>query len=391
MIYIVSLLLCLYLVWMYDILGYTKNKWHWYYLLMAWFIAVSGFQYMVGTDILTYMEEYNEWYDQLRFDVGDIEGKRQPGWVLLCYGCRLITHDFTLLKMIQATFVNVAIFLFFKRESKYVFFCVFLYAITSYLLINFNILRQGFALGFVLYSISYLKRKRYFISAICFIMAYMFHNSALVALVIPLFVLLKYNEKMAFLMVGVTIILIYVIFKIDMNSFLGSILDEKYLGDDISELGNIYVKSDRLGVQDAKMGYVLYAKIFLIVLIVLYYLKKYKDFFIGGFGFLYLLSIAFSSILPIAFRFGSYFEIPFFIILSTVIIEFPQGRLKHIQYLFYVIAIIFYSLFPYRDYSQRYSGSPYRYIDQYYPYHSILEPDVEEEIDHKKIQYFRFI
>ena len=114
MIYLGSLALYLFLTIVYDILGYTKNKWHWYYLLLLWFTIVSGFQYMVGTDITEYIYEYNNFYNkELRFDVGNYEGERQPGWVLLCYFCKQITNDITLLKFIQATFVNVSIFLFF--------------------------------------------------------------------------------------------------------------------------------------------------------------------------------------------------------------------------------------------------------------------------------------
>lgn len=389
MIYIGSLLLCIFLAWMYDVLGYTQNKWHWYYLLLAWFVFISGFQYMVGTDIPIYMEEYDKFYNELRFDVGDIEGKRQPGWILLCYGCRLITDDFTLLKLIQATFVNIAIFSFFRRESKYVFCCITLYALTSFLLINFNILRQSISLGFVLYFISCYKQKKYAISVLLLFMAYMFHNSALVALIIPVFGIIKYNKKVLLGLGLIVVFFFFLLLKIDLETFLDFVFEEEYLGEGMSEIGNIYAKSDRLGVQEAKMGIVRLFRISFILIVVLCYIIKKKDIYIGGIAMTYMLFLILSFVLPIMFRFGSYFEIPFYVVLSSVIIEYPLGRLYQIRYFFYVGVFVFYSFFPYREYMSRYPGSPYRYIDQYYPYNSVLDPEAEDKVDYRMIQYLK--
>ena len=120
MIYAISIMASSCLAWVYDVMEYPKGKWSWYYLLLFWFIIISGFQYMVGSDMPVYVDEYNNYYDTLRFDVGSsvVEGKRQPGWVLLSCLCRMITHDFLLFKLIHAIFVNYAIFTFFKKESQ---------------------------------------------------------------------------------------------------------------------------------------------------------------------------------------------------------------------------------------------------------------------------------
>ena len=389
MIYIVSLLLCLFLAWLYDVLGYTQNKWHWYYLLLVWFIAVSGFQYMVGTDMPVYMEEYDEFYNELDFNVGDIEGKRQPGWILLCYICRQITDNFTLLKIIQASFVNIAIFSFFKRESKYVFCCLSLYALTSYLLLNFNTLRQGIALGFILYFISFYKQKRYVLSVLFIFLAYMFHNSALVALILPIFGIIKYSKKMLAGICIVAVLLVFFILKTDLSELFDLVFEEEYVGEGMSEMGNIYAKNERLGVQEGKVGVVHLFRAAVFFIVIFYYIKQKKDIYFGGIALTYIVFLILSFVVPIVFRFGTYFEIPFYVILSSVIIEFPLGRLYQIRRIFYIIAFLIYSFFPYKEYSRRYPGSKYRYIDQYYPYNSVLDPDVEESIDHNKVFFFR--
>lgn len=387
MIYLISLALCLFLTVVYDILGFSKNKWHWYYLLLVWFIFVSGFQYMVGTDIPEYIYEYNHFYNELRFDVGDIDGRRQHGWVLLCYFCRQITNDITLLKLLQAIFVNVSIFHFFKREAKYVFLCLTFYAMSTYLLLNFNVLRQSISLGFALYAISYYSRKRYFVSILFLYGAYMFHSSALVLLVLPIFSLIKYNKYILYVLSVLSIFLFYFLFKMDVNLIFDSVFD--VFDEGLFEIGQSYVNSDRLGVQDTKLTYTRFVRIFLILFVILYYTKKYKNIFFGGMGLLYLILLVFSFVVPIFFRFGTFYELPFYVILSTVIIEYPQNRLHQVRYVFYICAFALYSFFPFREYSQKYEGSQYRYIDQYYPYHSVLEPDVEEKIDQKKLQFFK--
>lgn len=346
---------------------------------------------MVGTDIPVYMEEYDKYYNELRFDIGDYDGTRQPGWILLCYGCKQITDDFTLLKFIQATFVNIAIFTFFKRESKYVFCCITLYALTSYLLINFNILRQSISLGFVLLFVSYYKDKRYILSVLLLFMAYMFHNSAILTLIIPLFGLIRYNKYVIVCFFASFLAILVALIRMDMESSFEALVESGFMGDGMSDMTELYLKSDRLGAREAQMGVVRLFRIFAIVCVVVFYFKKYKDLYFGGLGLSYLLFLVFSFVIPIMFRFGVYFEIPFYVILSSVVMECPLGRHSQIRCLFFIFAFMVYSYFPYKDYSRKYQGASYRYIDQYYPYHSVLNPKVEDEIDRNKVNFFKWL
>lgn len=104
----------------------------------------------------------------------------------------------------------------------------------------------------------------------------------------------------------------------------------------------------------------------------------------------YLLFLVFSFVFPIMFRFGTFFELSFYVVLSSAVIEYPLGRFYQIRRIFYIFAFLIYSFFPYREYMAKYPGSKYRYIDQYYPYHTVLKPDVEYDIDHEKMMFFKF-
>lgn len=384
MIYFVSFLVCIYLAWMYDILGYTKNKRNWYYLLLIWFICVSGFQYMVGSDMQEYVLSYENSYKKIDFMVDEIGGRYQPGWMLLSYFCHQISNDFVFFKFIQAIFVNVAVFSFFKRESKYVFLCISIYALTSYLLLNFNILRQSFAIGFILYYISSIKRKKYVQAFVYLIFAFMFHNSALLALIVPFWGLIKYNKKVFWFTIMIVIIGSLFLLRVNADTILKELVDSGIMGDNLTELGNVYVNSDHYGAHDIRVGVVYAVRVTLVLLSVLFYIKKKQDFFFGGMGIVYLFFLIFSFSFPIALRFRVYFDMAFYVMLSVFIVEVPYGRFWQIRRVFAVVVFIIYSYFPCKEYASKYESTHYRYFDQYYPYVSIFNP---EDADLKKNFY----
>lgn len=386
MIYVFSIIACFCLAWVYDVMEYPKGKWNWYYLLLFWFIVISGFQYMVGSDMPVYVNEYNTYYDSLRFDVGtaDIEGKRQPGWVLLSFICRQITHDFILFKLIQAIFVNTAIFTFFKKESNHLFTCILIYAITSYLIINFNILRQSFAIGFILYFISSYKERKYLLSFWYLFMAFMFHNMTFVALIIPVFGIIKYKKQYAFIVIVLLVIFVYSLIKYNLTTLFESVLESNVLGDNLTGIGTVYMKGGKYNLGDATFGVARAFQTIFIICVIIYHLKKHKNFLYLGIGIMYLLFVVLNFSMPILFRFRLMFDIPFYVIFTSVIFEFPKGRLYQVRRLFYIFALTIFFYYPIREYSERYPGTPYRYIHQYYPYQSVFDDD----IDRDKMRFF---
>ena len=388
MIYLFSLVLCLWLTWRYDVAGYTKGKWCWFYLLLAWFICVSGFQYMVGSDTPNYMEAYQNNYNRWKFDAEEMGGRYQPGWVLLNYCCKQITDDFVLLKLIQATFINVAVFSFFKRESKYIFLCVFLYAITTYLIFNFNVLRQSFAIGFLLYYISYLKRDKYVLASVFLIAAFMFHNSAILGLIILVFKFLRYNKVFFYALTGLSFLFALFLFRMDLGELLPMLIDSGYLGGGFEEHAQIYANSTKFEARDIRAGIGRYTQILLIVFTIWYYVRKKLDMFGFGIGLIFLfLQIANYSI-PICFRFRQYFDMYFYVMFASVILDISSGRFKQIKPAAIGFCLLVYSLFPVHEYMYQYPGSPYRYFHQYYPYHSVFD---KEDVDHRKINYFKWV
>lgn len=384
MIYLLSILLCVTLAITYDIVGYQKNKQLWYRILLFWFILISGLQYCVGTDIFEYLRFYKS-FNTSSFKLGDfgyyMDSQKQPGWIILIYLSKLITDDFILIKIIQAIFINVALFSFFKRETRYIFLCALIYALLSYLVLNFNVYRHSIAIGFALYGFSHLRRKEYTKYYIFVILAWLFHNSAVILIIFPLFHLLKYNKWTLISFAALFIALIGYMNSDNLTNLMLSIIEKGYLGEDLSSLGSTYMSSERQGVQDSFSIFSL--RRLLIVFVIGYYIYKKKDMFMGTFGVLYLLFCILTGFMQGLWRFRLYVDPFYYIILATVVAELPKNYFKQ-KFIAYFIAFSLLLYLPIRDYLAPLAGTKWRGIDQYYPYHSIFDP----EINYEQKRYF---
>lgn len=387
MIYIVSLTLVFFLSIYYDAFNGKSYRNGWYAFLLIWFICISGFQYMVGTDTPSYMQTY-ESMNIHTFKFEDIYGhmgeRKQPGWMLYFFVCRIFTDNFLLPKMIQAIFLNVSVFAFFKRESKVPFMCVLFYAVFSYLVLNFNVMRQSFAIGFALYAYSYLKNKRYKMYYLFAFFAFMFHNSAAILFICPLFRFFRYNKFVIICIFSVIVSLVLVISSIGIDTVISNVMALGLLGDDMQDVAMAYMQGEKLGIQG---GVGIFSIQRLIVFaVVLYYIIKRKDIFWGTFGLIYCTMLIIIGFMPILWRFQLYFDFGFYLAMADVtkLLSFEPffARMKAFMPLFSIMLLCY---FPFRGYLTQYEGSKFRYIDQYYPYHSVFDP----KVNYDRLNYFK--
>lgn len=392
MIYIGTLLVVFLGFLFFDTGKNTKGKKELFWALCLWFSAVSGFQYMVGSDIPFYARDYEE-LSTVNFSIKEIFShsgdRQQPGWLLLLYVCRFITSDFTLPKAIIAFFLNFSVFSFFQKESKYPFLCIFIYGLLSYLVLNFNALRQSVSLAFFLCGYPSLKDNR--IVRYCFFafLAFMFHNSAIILFALPLLQFVRIEKVSPLLLSTLFVLALIVISTIDLESLSISLIESGLLGDDMSVLAEGYMNSERLGMKD-NASFFSIRRVFYIG-IALYSIFKSKNPLMSSIALLYLIIDVISAFMPILFRFRLYFEIPFIISIADVVMSFPftfmKGKFKRLA--IPITAVFLFALIhtTTSDYFVHYPGSKLRYIDQYYPYHSILDPVIEYD----RYNYFQFV
>ena len=237
----------------------------------------------------------------------------------------------------------------------------------------------------MLYYISYLKRDKYLKALLFLFLAFMFHNTALIGLILPVFKILKYNKKTILVLSCLSILFILFIIRLDMDALLVNLINSGLLGDSLQEQTEMYAESEKFAARDIGIGIGRGVQLLMIFLPVFYYTWKKRDLFLGGIGVIYLFMQVLNYSIPIMFRFRQYFDTSFYIIFSYVIINISSGLLKQFKHFFIALCLVLLLFYPVREYFYREPGTPYRYIEQYYPYHSIFNPNV----DHNKINYFK--
>lgn len=140
----------------------------------------------VGRDMgfyVTNIFERAQKYDFGRYFEICNETSVESGYCIFVYLISLITSDYhVLLFMIQfLTCTSVMYFGYKMKPNINLFTFVLIYFFTLYLK-SYTIMRQSMAVGFVMVSIILFKEKSYLKCGLFFVLAYYFHNSAIVAL-----------------------------------------------------------------------------------------------------------------------------------------------------------------------------------------------------------------
>jgi hypothetical protein len=234
MIYLVVFIYLLVFVVKFDINKKEEGADFTYYMVLVVFIAIAGLRYKVGGDSLAYYETFKEipLLSDL-FDYDFSETRYDPLWIVLSSISKTIIDDFAFFQIIHATIVNVIIFRFIKQNTMYRFTAIFLYFCGAYLYFNMEVMREILAICVFLLGYPYFRDKKWFQFYLFAIVAFLFHSSAMILFLFPLFRYLKIN------LIGISIILGFFYFSLYFEAILklglfASRVTEKY--DNYSDL-----------------------------------------------------------------------------------------------------------------------------------------------------------
>jgi len=202
MIYLIVFIYLLVFVVKFDINKKEEGADFTYYTVLVVFIAIAGLRYKVGGDSLVYYETFKE--IPLLFDLFDYdfsETRYDPLWIILSSLSKSIIDDFAFFQFLHAIIVNVIIFRFIKQYTVYRFTAIFLYFSGFYLYFNMEIMREILAICVFLLAYPCYRDKKWFQFYIYAIIAFLFHSSAMILFLFPLFRYLKMN------LIGISIIL----------------------------------------------------------------------------------------------------------------------------------------------------------------------------------------
>ena len=380
MIYLVILLLLLFLSIRYDINGVYRHKNLWYRIVLVAFILLAGLRWRLGVDTTGYLVSFYHKYTNLSID--DLSIGNSPLFVVINSFVRSLGGRFYVVQLIQATFVNVLIFIYIKKHSKYIFTCLFFYALFAFFNYNMEIMRGSMSIVICLFANDFIIERKWIKGYFLYFVALLFHPQTILLLVLPIFFFIRLN-KVGFLF----LIAAFIIGKIIIDLF-GDYLF-LFAGDEmLEEKVNSYLESDKFSIQGGNIGFYL-ATIFPLLfypVVTLIFVKHFcPNSNLLKFEPFIMLGLAFSMVrmnVEIAYRYIYYYYIYFFLFYAEFFVELIKRgekidwKVAYLRSFSIFFPVIFLSI-GYMFFSS--NGQGFRY----YPYTSVLNRQVDSNREMK--------
>ena len=375
MVYNIILILLLYLSYYYDFCSHRNGRKEWYYAILVFFILFAGLRWRLGIDTPNYI--YHFYYsipeiEKLTDD--DLNLGSKPLWILLNSAVKTLGGRYFIVQLIEAAFVNVLIFNYFKRHSRYVFTCIFFYYVFLYLSFSFTIMKAAMSIVVCLYANDYILQKKWVKGYMLYLISALFHPQAILIMLTPFLLFLKLNKKSVLLFSFLYVLGFFV------QDYLGDSLFLFDFDEDIYDKVENVATSDRYSSRTSNFNYAIVNILpyFIYALLSLYAIKRFRPnsnlLKFESFVIIYLCFIVLEMNVYISYRFALYYTIYFILLLSESFVEFASLRQKSkyrtkvfLKSLLIVLPFLF--LLGYRSYQRAWGFNPYssvieRNIDQ---------------------------
>ena len=187
---------------MFWIVNNKKNRTLSYNFVLVILIFISGLRWRIGTDTIGTLTQFYYYTPKLEnFFKWESFGVHAVLWKFFMSFFFTFGGRFYLVQLFQAIIVNALIFKYFKKHSKYIFTCVFLYFIWMYTTYNKEEMKASLSVVFMLYANDYILDKKYKKSLMLSVLACLFHFSTILLIFTPLFLFLRINKISIFLLI----------------------------------------------------------------------------------------------------------------------------------------------------------------------------------------------
>lgn len=377
-------------VYAYDMRNYKHMEWVSYWSFFIILVFIAGLRYRIGTDSIVYENEYEQMptlWELARFKFSST--RYEPGFLLFASIPRTISSDFTLLQFFQATVVNLVVFWFIKKNTPHKFLAVAFYFIILYLNLCTQVMREALAVCMFLLAWPSFRDGKWWKYYIFAVLAFCFHTSAILLLILPLLCLPGIRE--GFVIGKRTIIICIVLFFLGLfiqarfSTFFSALAVTDRLMDRVNEYKDTYFAEGNLAITGI---IVVLAQCCLYPLLAIYFLygrkknrkKAERNKGDERFEMIVLLGVyamVLSLTMSIFIRYFNYFGL--FCTTAVATWAFSKIRIKNKTYrlkLIYWIIIIFpyfvLNLNAYASNANK-SGTLKTYMI-YYPYYTRLDP-----------------
>lgn len=240
MIYVVIILLLMVCVYLYDYRRMKSYKNGVLNILFCVFTLLAGLRYRIGTDTISYMDFFNTVPNLFDLRLSDFSNTRFAPLAFLSFSLvKTFSSSFFVYQLMISFIVNYSVIRFIKKYGKdgFVFIFLLMYFLTSYYMLNCEVLRESLAICAFLYSIDSLLDKKYIkYFSICFI-AVLFHYGAVLLLLFPFCINLRLNKWL---------VIVVCVFYITSGLFKEYLYLLNYLSFilPLGDLMNVYLQSD---------------------------------------------------------------------------------------------------------------------------------------------------
>lgn len=290
----------------YDINGKAKYRDQCYLIMLVVFILLAGLRWRLMVDTPNYLERFYHWTPLLEHYSFNIT--KAPFYTLLNSIVWTLGGRFYIVQLIEASVVNILIFNYFKRHSKYIFTCLFFYALICYTGLSMETMKASFSVVLCLYANDYILEKKWLKAYSLMALGLMFHAQTIIMFVLPVLFFLRLNKT------GIIVLLCAFLFGIFLNVSLGDYVMYFEFDDAIEDKVSGYAESDRFGgPKDSLTSLIVQVLTLLYSLISLYVIKKgeYNNKLLRLEPFV-MIGLVFAMIrfnFDIAYRFLDYFRI----------------------------------------------------------------------------------
>lgn len=196
-----------------------KNKNLGFFILTVIFVILSLYCGLRTSynDTYTYVKSFYEMNPS--FSSVSMKLSQNPGFEIYQRVIKRIFNDPQMLLLITSAFVQFSFVRFIAKYSKNTYISGFLFLASGIYLFNFGALKQGIAIGILLFSIDFILNKKYTFFYILVALATVFHFFAIVFFAVPFFTGKPFNKSTK------GILIFSVLAGIFFNNFLAFIID----------------------------------------------------------------------------------------------------------------------------------------------------------------------
>lgn len=283
------------------------------FLVISFFIIgflMATRTYSTGTDTEMYVRVFNR-FSQLKWESSIIGNYYEPLYIVLNILLSYISNNPRILIVATSVFISFSFYIFIRNNSKDSLISVIMFICLLFIYGAMNTIRQYIAMSIILLGFSFVKKKKILPYIITVIIAYLFHSSALVGIIIYPMYNMKYSHTRVILIFATALLA---------NIFVSGLINNIY-----NIIGRTNYYSYRVGQENiANLIYMIVY--FAMYIFSLFEMKKSKktNMHSGFYLYTFVMSSAFSLIamnLNVLARATTYFNIFSIVCLPNVISE----------------------------------------------------------------------